>query len=162
VDPEGIFTPLCVTHQYVVECNPSTIPCPETQHFPRSAGVYQRMYARLSSMPRRICEVCRAISSISVSMLLKGAINQLLTNARRVHVERDIYGVVDKGIGLLTKDLQVDVSKGDVLVTVSIRKLRVLANTDIQVSSTKCRDKKNGRKNRKLFHTRQQVTQLKC
>jgi hypothetical protein len=74
--------------------------------------MYRCMCPRLLSMPRRMFEVCRAISSTSVSMLLKGAINQSLTNTRHVHVEIDIYDVLDKGIELLTKYLHVDVSKG--------------------------------------------------
>jgi hypothetical protein len=44
---------------------------------------------------------------------------------------------------------------------VSIRKRRVLPNTDVQVASTKFHDLNKGRKNRKLFHTSQQVNKLK-
>jgi hypothetical protein len=55
----------------------------------------------------------------------------------------------------------VAIAKSDVPVTVSIRKLRVLQNTNVQVSSTKYRDNKEGKKNRKLFHTNKQVKKLK-
>jgi hypothetical protein len=160
VDPEGLLNTYVVTHQYVVECNPSTIPYPEREHFPSSADVYRRLCPRLSSMPRRMFEVCCAIISTSISILSKGAIKSL-TNTRRVYVEREIYDVIDKGIKLLIKDLHVAVSKGDVLVTVSIRELCILANTEIQLSSTKYQDNNSGRKNRKFFHTHQQVTKLK-
>jgi hypothetical protein len=42
-----------------------------------------------------------------------------------------------------------------------IRQPRVLPQTDVQVASTKFRDLNKGRKNRKLFHTSQQVNNLK-
>jgi hypothetical protein len=68
---------------------------------------------------------------------------------------------IRKGIDELTKDLHVKVAKTDAPVTVSIRQVRVLPNTDVQVSATKFRDLNKGRKNRKLFHTSQQVNKLK-
>jgi hypothetical protein len=55
----------------------------------------------------------------------------------------------------------VKVATTDVPVTVSIRQLCVLPNTDVQVASTKFRDLNKGRKNRNLFHTIQQVNKLK-
>lgn len=161
VDPEGIMNTYIVASQYIVGRDPSVVPFPPNQHFSSSAQVYKHHYPRLSSMPRRMFEACRAISCTSVSMLSKGAINQSLSNTRRVHVEKDIFAVIEKGIDELTKDLHVKVATTDVPVTVSIRQLRVLPNTDVQVASTKFRDLNKGRKNRKLFHTSQQVNKLK-
>jgi hypothetical protein len=122
--------------------------------------VYKHHYPRLSSMPRRMFEACRAISCTSVSMLSKGAINQSLSNTRRVHVEKDIFAVIEKGIDELTKYLHVKVATTDIPVTVSIRQLRVLPNTDVQVASTKFRNLNKGRKNRNLFHTSEQIETL--
>jgi hypothetical protein len=161
VDPEGILNTYTVTYQYIVGRNSSIIPYPSRQHFASAADVYAHSYPRLASMPRRMFEACRAISSTSVSMLSRGAINQALCNTRRVHVERDIFEVVEKEINYVTRNLRVAIAQSDVPVTVSIRKLRVLENTDVQVSSTKYRDKNEGKKNRKLFHTNQQVKKLK-
>jgi hypothetical protein len=94
-------------------------------------------------------------------MLSKGAINQSLSDTRRVHVEKDIFAVIEKGIDELTKYLHVKVATTDVPVTMSIRQLRVLPNTDVQFASTKFRDLNKGRNNRNLFHTSQQVNTLK-
>jgi hypothetical protein len=69
--------------------------------------------------------------------------------------------MVEKGINHVTRNLRVAVAQSDVPVTVSIRKLRVLQNTDVKLSSTKYRDSNKGKKNRKLFHTNHQVKKLK-
>jgi hypothetical protein len=50
VDPEGLLNTYAVTCQYVVECNPSTIPYPKIQYLPRSVDVYRRMCPRLPSV----------------------------------------------------------------------------------------------------------------
>jgi hypothetical protein len=140
VDPEGILNTYTVTYQYIVGRNSSIIQYPSRQHFASAADVYARSYPRLASMPRRMFEACRAISSVSVSMLSRGAINQAMYNTRRVHVERDIFEVVEKDKNYVTRNLRVLIAQSDVPVTVSIRKLRVLKNTNIQVSSTKYRN----------------------
>jgi hypothetical protein len=161
VDPEGIMTTYIVASQYTVERDPSVVPFPPNQHFSPSAKVYKHHYPRLSSMPRRMSEACWAISCTSVSILLKGAINQSLSNTRRGHAEKDSVAVIEKGIDELTTDLHVKLATTDVPVTVSIRQLRVLPNTDVQVASTKFRDLNKGRKNRNLVHTSQQENNLK-
>jgi hypothetical protein len=161
VDPEGIINTYIVTSQYIVGRDPSVVPFPLKQHFTSSAQVYKHHYPHLSSIPHRMSEARRAISCTSVSMLSKGAISQSLSNTRRVHVEKEIFAVIEKGIDELTKYLNVKVATNDVPVTVSIRQLRVLPNNDVQVASTKFRDLNKGRKNRKLFHTSQQVNKLK-
>jgi hypothetical protein len=94
-------------------------------------------------------------------MLSKGAINQSLSNTRRVHVEKDMFAVIEKGIDELTKDLHVNVATTDAPVTVSIRQLHVLPNTDVQVASTKFHDLNKWRNNQNLFHTSHQVNKLK-
>jgi hypothetical protein len=96
-------------------------------------------------------EACRAIGCTSLSVLSKGAINQSISNTRRVHVEKDIFAVIEKGIDELTKDLHVKVATTDVPVTVSIRQLRVLPNTDVQVASTKFRNLKKGARTKSYF-----------
>jgi hypothetical protein len=161
VDPEGIINTYIVASQNIVGRDPSAVPFPPNQHFSSSSQVYKHHYPRLSSMPRRMFEACRAIRCTSVSMLSKGAINQSLSNTRRMYVEKDIFAVTEKGLNELTKDLHVKVATTDVHVTVIIHQLRVIPNTDVQVSSTTFRDLNKGRKNRKLFHTSQQVNKLK-
>jgi hypothetical protein len=158
VDPEGIMNTFIVASQNIVGCDPSVVPFPPNQHFSSSVQVYKHHYPRLSSMPCRMFEACRAISYTSVSMLSKGAITQYLSNTRCVHVEKDIFAVIEKGIDELTKYLNVKVATTDVPVTVSIHQL---PNTDVQVAFTKFRDLNKGRNNRKLFHTSQQVNKLK-
>jgi hypothetical protein len=87
VDPEGIMNTYIVASQYIVGCDPSVVPFPPNQHFSSSAQVYKHHYHRLTSMPRRMFEVCRDISCISVPMISKGAVNQSLSNTRCRHVE---------------------------------------------------------------------------
>jgi hypothetical protein len=89
VVPEGIMNIYIVANQYIVGCDRSVVPFPPNQHLSSSAQVYKHHYPRLSSMPRRMFGACRDISCTSVSMLSKGAINQSLSNTRRVHVEKD-------------------------------------------------------------------------
>jgi hypothetical protein len=161
VDPEGIMNTYIVASQYIVGRDPSVVPFPPNQNLSSSSQVYKHHYPCLSSMPRRMFEACQAIICTSVSIISKGEINQSLSNTRRVHVEKDIFAVIEKGIDELTKYVHVKVAKTDVPVIVSIRQLRVLPNTDVQVASTKFRDLNKGRKNRKLFHTSQQVNKLK-
>jgi hypothetical protein len=61
----------------------------------------------------------------------------------------------------MTTNLRVAIAQSDIPVTASIRKLNVPQNTDVQVSSTKYRDNHKCKKNKKLFHTNQQVKKLK-
>jgi hypothetical protein len=96
VDPEGIMNTYMEASQYIVGCNPYVVPFPPNQHFSSSAQVYTHHYPRLSSIPRRMFEACRAISYTSVSMLSKGYINQSLINTRCVHLEKDIFVVLEK------------------------------------------------------------------
>jgi hypothetical protein len=161
VYPEGIINTYILASQYIVGRDPSIVPLPPNQHFSSSDQVYTHHYPRLSSMPRRMFEACRNISCTSVSMLSKGAINQSLSNNRRVHLEKDTFAVIEKGINELTQDLHVKLATTDVPVTASIYQLRIIPNTDVQVASTKFRDLNKGSKNRKLFHTSQQVNKLK-
>jgi hypothetical protein len=119
VNPEGIMNTYIVASQYTVGRNPYVVPFPPNQHFSSSAQVYKHHYPHLSSMPCSMFKVWQDISCTSVSMLLKGAINQSLSNTRRVHVEKDIFTVIEKGIEELTKYLHVKVATTDVHVTVA-------------------------------------------
>jgi hypothetical protein len=94
-------------------------------------------------------------------MLSEDSLNQSLTNTRRVHVDCDAFGVVEKGLDSLMTGLRVQVTASDAPVTVSIRKLHVLPNTDIQVLSTKFLEDTTGKKNHRFFHTNHQVKKLK-
>jgi hypothetical protein len=73
-----------------------------------------------------------------------------------------MFDVVDNGLDRLMTGLRVQVETSDAPVTVYIPKLRVLPNTDIQVSSRKFREDITGKKNCRLFHTNQKVKKLKC
>jgi hypothetical protein len=135
IDPEGILNIYTVMHQLIFDSEPHKriTHYPRHQHFAASTDVYKQSYPRLSSMPRQMFEACHSISVTCVSMLSKESLNQLLTNTRRVHVNRDMFDVVEKGLDSLMNDLRVQVAKSDAPVTVSIRNLRVLPNTNIQV-----------------------------
>jgi hypothetical protein len=86
-------------------------------------------------------------------MLSKGAINQSLSNTRCVHVDKDIFAVIEKGIDELTKYVHVKVATTDLPVTVSIHQLHVLPNTDVQVASTKLHDLNKGRASTESYFT---------
>jgi hypothetical protein len=136
IDPEGIMNRCTVTLQLIVNSLPPITPYPQRQHFGPSADVYRQWYPCLSSMPRRMFKACRSISVTCVFMLSKDSLNQYLTNTRPVHVDHDAFGVAGKGLASLVTGLRVQVISSDAPVTVSIRNIRVLPNTDIQVSST--------------------------
>jgi hypothetical protein len=105
-------------------------------------------------------EACRAVSVPGFSMLSRQTIVQALQNTRRVHIDKNVWTIIDGYLSDVLNDLAVKVPICDSVVTTNFRQVKVLFNDDVEITSTKYRD--NSQKaNKQLLYTKEQVSVIK-
>jgi hypothetical protein len=98
-------------------------------------------------------EACHAVSVTGFSMLSRQTIAQALQNTRPVHIDKDVWTIIDGYLSDVLNNLAVKVPTCDSVVTTNFRQV-------VEIISTKYRD--NSQKaNKKLLYTKEQVYVLK-
>jgi hypothetical protein len=115
-----------------------------------AADVLQKTYPFLSSTPCIMCEACRAVSVIGISMLSRHTIAQALQNTRRVHIDKYVWTIIDGYFFDVLNNLSVKVPTCYSVVTTNFQQVKVLFNDDIEITSTKYRDNSQ-MANKKLY-----------
>jgi hypothetical protein len=159
VDPKGLLNTFTVDRQLILGCDPTVVPIVNNEVVSCAVDVFQKNYPNLSIMPRRMFEACRAVSVTGFSMLSIQTIAQALQNTRRVHIDKDVWKIINGYLSDVLNDLAVNVPICESVVTTNFRQVKVLFNDDVEITSTKYRD--NSQKaNKKMLYTKEQVSVL--
>jgi hypothetical protein len=105
-------------------------------------------------------ETCRAVFVTRFSILSRHTIAQALQNTCHVHIDKDVWTIIDGYLSDVLNNLAVKVLTCDSVVTTNFRQVKVLFNDDVEITSTKCRDNSQKAK-KKLLYMKEQVSVLK-
>jgi hypothetical protein len=137
VDPKGLLNIFTVDRQIILGCDPAVVPIVKKKVVLCAADVFQKTCPNSSSMPCRMFEACRAVSVTGFSMLSRQTIAQALQNTRRVHIDKDIWTIIDGYLSDVLNNLAVKVTTCDSVVTTNFRQVKVLFDDDVEITSTK-------------------------
>jgi hypothetical protein len=117
VYPNGLLNTFTIDMQLILGCDPTVVPIMNKEVVSCAVDVFQKTYPNLSSMPCRMFEACRAVSVTGFSMLSRQTIAQALQNMRRVHIEKDVWTIIDGYFSDVLNNLAVKVPTCDSAVT---------------------------------------------
>jgi hypothetical protein len=116
-DQKCLLNTFTVDRQLILGCDLAVVPIVNKEAVSCAVDVFQKTYPYLSSMPCRMIEACRAMSVTGFSMLARQTIALALQNTRRVHIDKDVWTIIDGYLSEVLNNLAVKVPTCDSVVT---------------------------------------------